>query len=115
MEEYVIHCYFPQFSLFSDWNRVVLDLSVITNNRPQSLARLLRSLDAALPFGRSNTHLTIYMEQTADMETKNIAQRFDWRHGRLTVHHRVVKGGLIPAIVEVRTIIVSIEQAKQYT
>lgn len=40
------------------------------------------------------------MEQTADVETKMITQGFEWKHGRLIVRHRVVKGGLIPAIVE---------------
>jgi hypothetical protein len=42
------------------------------------------------------------MEQTADLETKNVVQGFHWEHGKLTVRHRVIKGGLIPAIVEVR-------------
>lgn len=92
----------PKISQVTDWNRVTLDLSVITNNRPLSLSRLLRSLHGALYFGRSNVYLTIYMEQTADLETKNVVQGFHWEHGKLTVRHRVIKGGLIPAIVEVR-------------
>jgi hypothetical protein len=87
-----------------DWNRLTLDLSVITNNRPTSLSRLLRSLNNAIYFGHSNIHLAIYMEQTADPETKSAVQQFHWRHGTLTVRHRVIKGGLIPAIVEVRNV-----------
>lgn len=78
-----------------------LDIAVITNTRPRSLARLLHSLDSALYFGPSDIHLTINIEQTADTETRHIAQHFKWRHGRLTLRHRVVLGGLIPAIVEV--------------
>jgi hypothetical protein len=81
-----------------------VDFSVITNNRPRSLSRLLGSLNEALYFGHSNIHLTINMEMTADPETRRVVQRYQWRHGDLTVRHRVVLGGLIPAIVEVRLV-----------
>lgn len=29
-----------------------------------------------------------------------IVERFQWRHGSTAIHHRVVHGGLLPAVVE---------------
>ncbi|KAG8819498.1 hypothetical protein FRC19_009739 [Serendipita sp. 401] len=40
------------------------------------------------------------MEQTADLETRRVVRDCRWKHGPLTVRHRVTLGGLIPAIVE---------------
>ncbi|PVG02034.1 hypothetical protein CPB86DRAFT_780929 [Serendipita vermifera] len=82
------------------WDRMRVEFSVITNNRPRSLSRLLGSLNEALYFGHSNIHLTINMEMTADSETRHIVQDFRWKHGIIAVRHRVVLGGIIPAIVE---------------
>lgn len=78
-----------------------IDLAVITNDRPASLKRLLDSLNNALYFGHSDVNLILNMEQTADSETREIARNHGWKHGTLIARHRVVKGGLIPAIVEV--------------
>ena len=86
----------------TDWRVPLIRLVVITNNRPASLARLLRSLTAASYFGDANVHLIINMEQTADPTTRAIVGKLhsQWFHGPLSVRHRVVLGGLIPAIVE---------------
>jgi hypothetical protein len=85
-----------------DWRVPLIRLVVITNNRPASLARLLRSLTAAAYFGDTNVHLIINMEQTADPTTRAVvgALQSQWEHGPLSVRHRVILGGLIPAIVE---------------
>ena len=40
------------------------------------------------------------MEQSADEETMRIAQEYEWTHGNVFLHHRVVHGGLLPAVVE---------------
>jgi hypothetical protein len=40
------------------------------------------------------------MEQSSDMETMRIVEDLKWEHGSMFVHHRVVHGGLLPAIVE---------------
>ena len=86
----------------TDWHIPLIRLVVITNNRPTSLTRLLRSLRSAAYFGDANVHLTINMEQTADPITRAIVNDLhsQWMHGTLSVRHRVVLGGLIPAIVE---------------
>ncbi|CAG7847817.1 SubName: Full=Uncharacterized protein {ECO:0000313/EMBL:CCA77893.1} [Serendipita indica DSM 11827] len=82
------------------WHQPNLEITVITNTRPRSLSRLLASLNSALYFGHNTIPLTICMELTADPDTRHIVQNFTWGHGRVHVRHRVVMGGLIPAIVE---------------
>ncbi|KAH9945730.1 hypothetical protein B0H21DRAFT_693844, partial [Amylocystis lapponica] len=81
------------------WHVPRVDVAVITNNRPRSLARLLSSLTSAHYFGDS-LDVRINMEQTADVETLQTVNNFQWRHGRVFAHHRVVHGGLLTAVVE---------------
>jgi hypothetical protein len=76
-----------------------VDISIITNNRPRSLARLLRSLENARYFGDS-LDLRFNMEDSADTITRQMAEDFDWKHGAVFVHHRVTHGGLLTAVVE---------------
>jgi hypothetical protein len=73
---------------------------VITNNRVDSLTRLVGSLDTAVYFGDRNAHLILNLEQTADRATIDLANRLEWLHGPLTVRHRMILGGLMPAVVE---------------
>jgi len=40
------------------------------------------------------------MEQTADKKTQRIVEGFDWFHGSIFVHQRIVHGDLLPAVVE---------------
>ena len=40
------------------------------------------------------------MEQTASQETIRIVNDFKWDFGGLAVYHRVVHGGLLPAVTE---------------
>lgn len=82
-----------------DWNVPRIDLSIITHNRPLSLARLLTSVNHARFFG-DRVSLRINIEQTADDETLRIADAFNWEHGQTFLHHRVVLGGLLPAVAE---------------
>ncbi|KAH7914819.1 hypothetical protein BJ138DRAFT_999156 [Hygrophoropsis aurantiaca] len=83
----------------SDWNAPEITIIVITNNRPNSLHRLLDSLKNACYFG-NNIGLRINMEQTADSETLRLVRDFSWEHGSLFINHRVIHGGLLPAVVE---------------
>lgn len=85
--------------LLSGWHIPKVDLSVITNDRPDSLARLLRSIDSAVYFGDQVT-LHVNIEQTADPWTEALIQDMSWRHGPLVVRRRVLLGGLLPAVVE---------------
>ena len=44
--------------------------------------------------------MRINLEQTADPDTLRIAGEFAWDHGNVFVHHRVIHGGLLTAVVE---------------
>jgi hypothetical protein len=81
------------------WHTPRIDISVITNNRPRSLQRLLASLDQADYYGDSAT-LTINLEQTTDYDTQALVDGFKWQRGELNLRKRIVLGGLMPAIVE---------------
>ena len=83
----------------TDWNKPRVDVSIITHDRPQSLSRLLASLNRARYFGDS-VNVRLNLEQTADDETLRLADAFEWVHGQTFVHHRIVMGGLLPAVVE---------------
>lgn len=72
---------------------------VITNNRPVSLERLLDSLKSTHYFG-DTVQISISMEQTADPTTHRMIRNLDWKHGPVHVRHRIMLGGLMPAIVE---------------
>ena len=82
-----------------DWHIPSIDISVITDSRPKSLQRLLKSLSTARYFGDS-VSIRVNVEQTADSETRKFVEEFIWAHGDLFVHHRVVHAGLLTAIVE---------------
>ena len=81
------------------WHTPRIDVSVVTNDRPGSLGRLLASLQHASYFG-DQISLNINMEQTADRATQRLVDSLHWPDGHVTLRHRVVLGGLLPAIVE---------------
>ncbi|KAH8116272.1 hypothetical protein DFH11DRAFT_1852900 [Phellopilus nigrolimitatus] len=81
------------------WHFPSVELTVITNDRPNSLLRLFKSLKSARYFGDS-INIRINQEQTADLETRRLVDTFTWQHGHVFVHHRVVHAGLLIAIVE---------------
>ena len=45
-------------------------------------------------------NLRINVEQTADEETLQLVSSFEWGQGETFLHHRVVHGGLMTAVVE---------------
>ncbi|THH10740.1 hypothetical protein EW145_g1127 [Phellinidium pouzarii] len=81
------------------WHMPNIEIAVVTDDRPTSLTRLFKSLESARYFGDS-VNIRISLEQTSDMETRRIVDDFRWDHGDISVHHRVVHGGLLTAIVE---------------
>lgn len=83
----------------ADWNVPEITFSVITNNRPRSLQRLLESIQRTLFYG-DKVDIRINMDQTSDPETVRIVQDFEWPHGDMVLHHRVIHGGLLSAVVE---------------
>ncbi|PIL24948.1 hypothetical protein GSI_12835 [Ganoderma sinense ZZ0214-1] len=84
---------------WKNWHSAQIELSVITDNRPQSLERLLTSLTNARYFG-DQVNMRINIEQTADPETLRIVTQYRWGHGSVFPHHRIVHAGLMTAVVE---------------
>ncbi|KII87203.1 hypothetical protein PLICRDRAFT_247694 [Plicaturopsis crispa FD-325 SS-3] len=82
-----------------NWHVPRIDVSVITKDRPRSLERLLSSLSDARYFG-DVVSVRINLEQTSDTETLQVVDSFRWNQGPVFVHHRVIHGGLLPAVVE---------------
>ncbi|KAH9935956.1 uncharacterized protein BXZ73DRAFT_45178 [Epithele typhae] len=82
-----------------NWSVPRVELSIITDSRPESLRRLLLSLETGRFFGDSVT-LRINMEQSADFDTQEIVNNYQWPYGNVFVHHRVQHGGLMAAVVE---------------
>ncbi|GAA5829833.1 hypothetical protein JCM5353_003427 [Sporobolomyces roseus] len=81
------------------WHTPRIDVSVITNDRPVSLHRLLTSLQSTHYFG-DDVSLALNLEQTTDRLTHRLVDDFRWNHGPLSLRHRILLGGLMPAIVE---------------
>ncbi|CAG8530338.1 16815_t:CDS:2 [Cetraspora pellucida] len=81
------------------WNAPKIRIQVITQNRPDSLARLVQSLNSSFYFG-DDVPMTMNIDRSADPVTLEYCKTFKWRHGKKEIRHRVVQGGLLPAIVE---------------
>ncbi|KAF8638933.1 hypothetical protein AX16_010408 [Volvariella volvacea WC 439] len=81
------------------WHKPRIDVSVITKDRPQSLARLLTSLRRAKFYG-DKLDVRIMIEQPTERNTLRIIDSWNWTLGSVFVHRRVVHAGLLPAVVE---------------
>ena len=82
-----------------DWHVPRVEISIITNDRPNSLRRLLESLSDSRYFG-DKLNIRINIEQDADYETLELVDRWNWEHGSVSVTRRVIHAGLLPAVVE---------------
>lgn len=76
-----------------------MTLSIITKDRPQSLSRLLDSISDAKYYG-DKIDLRVNLEQSSDLETRDMVKGFHWGYGSMFVHHRVIHGGLLTAVAE---------------
>ncbi|CAG8738436.1 7600_t:CDS:2 [Gigaspora margarita] len=81
------------------WNTPNIQIQVITQDRPQSLSRLMQSLNSSIYFG-DNVHLTINIDRSADLVTVKYCQTFEWSFGPMSIRYRIKQGGLITAVVE---------------
>ncbi|KAG0024603.1 hypothetical protein BGZ80_000904 [Entomortierella chlamydospora] len=82
-----------------NWNTPQVKLVVITNNRPGSCIRLLRSLSHAY-YLNDKVSLTLNMDAEADRVTVQMVGSFQWEFGEKFMRHRVRRGGLMLAVVE---------------
>ncbi|KAL0460183.1 UNVERIFIED_CONTAM: hypothetical protein Slati_0645500 [Sesamum latifolium] len=82
-----------------NWNRMRLSVSIITQNRAHSLARLLKSLGNAYYLG-DEVPITFNMDSKVDAATLKLVNSFDWPHGPKILRRRIIQGGLIRAVSE---------------
>ncbi|CCO28434.1 putative mitochondrial carrier C8C9,12c [Rhizoctonia solani AG-1 IB] len=83
------------------WDIPAIELAVITHDRPWSLRRLLNSVKQGHYYG-DTISVVINLEQTADLETRQIAEEFTMGDipSHVSVRHRIVYAGLMTAVVE---------------
>lgn len=85
--------------LFSFWNIPVIQLTIVTQNRPESLRRLLDSITRSVFIDR-DVPLHIAVDRNYDDETLRIVKSYEWNHGPKTHSVRHTEGGgLIGAVV----------------
>ncbi|XAR59742.1 hypothetical protein NMG60_11015695 [Bertholletia excelsa] len=86
-------------SALPNWNKMRLSISIITQNRAQSLARLLKSLTDAYYLG-DEVPISFNMDSQVDEATIKLVSSFNWPHGPKTLRRRIIQGGLIRAVSE---------------
>ncbi|KAG6417896.1 hypothetical protein SASPL_120093 [Salvia splendens] len=83
----------------TDWNKMRLTISIITQNRPTSLARLLNSIKNAYYLG-DEVAINFNMDSKVDEATLKLVNAFPWPHGPKVLRRRIIQGGLIRAVSE---------------
>ncbi|KAI9256623.1 hypothetical protein BDA99DRAFT_441782 [Phascolomyces articulosus] len=81
------------------WNDFTIKLVIVTDRKPQSLARLIRSAARAHYFG-DTIDMTIVMEQSSDRVTQAFVNDVPWPHGIKDLRHRITKVNRMPVYVE---------------
>ncbi|MBA0609453.1 hypothetical protein Godav_021502, partial [Gossypium davidsonii] len=81
------------------WNRMRISINIITQNRAESLTRLLKSLSDAYYVG-DEVPITFNMDSKVDEATIKLVDSFEWPHGPKTLRRRIIQGGLIRAVSE---------------
>ena len=83
----------------AEWSKMRVSVNIITQNRANSLKRLLKSISNAYYLGDSIA-LSFNMDSKVDDETLLTINQFEWAHGPKVVRRRVIQGGLIRAVSE---------------
>ncbi|MFQ6659821.1 hypothetical protein Gotur_028568 [Gossypium turneri] len=81
------------------WNRMRISINIITQNRAESLTRLLKSLSDAYYVG-DEIPISFNMDSKVDEATIKLVDSFEWPHGPKTLRRRIIQGGLIRAVSE---------------
>ncbi|XP_024017109.1 uncharacterized protein LOC21391430 [Morus notabilis] len=82
-----------------NWSRMRVSVNIITQNRAESLTRLLNSLKNAYYVG-DEIGISFNMDSKVDEATIRVVSSFEWPHGAKTLRRRIVQGGLIRAVSE---------------
>lgn len=88
----------PPASL-SFWREMRIQINIITQNRADSLQRLLQSLTNAHYVG-DTIDISFNMDVAVDSRTLYVIDSFNWPHGQKIVRRRIIRGGLIRAVSE---------------
>ncbi|KAL3530557.1 hypothetical protein ACH5RR_009879 [Cinchona calisaya] len=83
-----------------NWNRMGISENIITQNRAQSLTRLLKSLSNAYYLG-DEIPITFNMDSKVDEPTLKLVNSFNWQHGPKILRRRIIQEGLILAVSEI--------------
>ncbi|CAN4100876.1 unnamed protein product [Withania somnifera] len=86
-------------TVLPSWNRMKIYVNIITQNRANSLARLLKSLSDAYYIG-DEVPITFNMDSKVDEATLKLVNSFNWPHGPKILRRRIIQGGLIRAVSE---------------
>ncbi|KAI0528812.1 hypothetical protein KFK09_001355 [Dendrobium nobile] len=86
-------------SALPNWNRMKISVNIITQNRANSLQRLLLSLKNAFYLG-DEIPLSFNMDSKVDEQTLKVVGSFHWPHGSKHIRRRIIQGGLIRAVSE---------------
>lgn len=92
-------CFLLISLLIIEWNKVDINLFVVTDSRPDALSRLLRSMNSAHYLG-DTVKLTMNTAYTADKVTQVLVKNFSWGRGQKIVRHRIRRAGFMKALVE---------------
>ncbi|GLT33785.1 hypothetical protein SLA2020_083460 [Shorea laevis] len=82
-----------------NWNKMRISVNIITQNRVNSLTRLLNSLSNAYYLG-DEIPISFNVDSKVDEETIRLVSSFEWPHGPKTLRRRIIQGGLIRAVSE---------------
>ena len=80
-------------------SKVQFTINIITNDRPESLKRLLKSIERA-NYYNNTVNIRFSMDADADKVTMDIVDKYNWEIGHKTVQKRIKKGGLMKAVAE---------------
>ncbi|GAB2275071.1 hypothetical protein Dimus_009840 [Dionaea muscipula] len=81
------------------WNKMRISINIITQNRVNSLRRLLKSLSDAYYLG-DDVPISFNMDSGVDEDTIREVGTFNWPHGTKSMRRRIIQGGLIRAVSE---------------
>ncbi|XP_078427917.1 glycosyltransferase family protein 2 [Wolffia australiana] len=81
------------------WSKMKISVNIITQNRANSLKRLLRSLSEAFYLG-DEVPISFNIDSSVDEATLSAVSSFNWTQGPKLIRRRVIQGGLIRAVTE---------------
>lgn len=79
---------------------IQITIAIISNNRLESLQRLLRSLSALVNPSNIQINIKFLLEANSNSKLIESVTNYQWKHGHKTVNKRIEQGGLIKSVSE---------------